>query len=383
MEHSFGEIRKLAARDDESRRSTITALRDLANSLETTNDTIHRYGHMNLQTATVKIGIDLGLFKLLSQSSSPLSVEELSQRLSNDPTLTKRIVRFLASIGAIHEVDTNKFTANHVTKNLSESLAEAGLSHYFGTASPMYQTLPAFLKKTCYKDPVDELHTSFQDAFHTELPVFAWFASHPQHLGAFNEYMRLRRQPTVSWLTAYPVLDQVKNWDSEKAIFVNVGGGVGHQCAEFKQRFPDLPGKVILQDLPHSIAAALSTPGVENMVHDFFEPQPVRGAKFYHIRGVLHNHPPHKVRTLLENIKSAMTEESVLLIDEMIFPESRVHYDAASIDMTMLTAFASMERTEVQWHQTLAEVGLQLVKTYTYNPLSYETVMDVRLPRSS
>ena len=41
----------------------------------------------------------------------------------------ERIVRFLASIGAIHEVDTNKFTAKHVTKNLSESLAEAGLSH--------------------------------------------------------------------------------------------------------------------------------------------------------------------------------------------------------------------------------------------------------------
>jgi hypothetical protein len=143
----------------------------------------------------------------------------------------------------------------------------------------MYQTLPAFFKKTAYKDPVDELHASFQDAFQTELPVFAWFASHPNHLAPFNEYMKLRRRPTVSWLTVYPVLDQVKTWDSERAVFVNIGGGVGHQCAEFKQKFPDVPGKVILQDLPHSIAAALPTPGVENMVHDFFEPQPVRGKR--------------------------------------------------------------------------------------------------------
>ena len=42
-----------------------------------------------------------------------------------------------------------------------------------------------------------------------------------------------------------------------------------------------------------------------------------------------------------------------------------------------------MKRTETQWHQTLAEVGLELVKTYTYNPVSYESVMDVRLPKSS
>jgi hypothetical protein len=46
MEKAFDEIKQVAARDDQSRRSTITALRDLANSLETTNDTIHRYGHM-------------------------------------------------------------------------------------------------------------------------------------------------------------------------------------------------------------------------------------------------------------------------------------------------------------------------------------------------
>lgn len=78
-----------------------------------------------------------------------------------------------------------------------------------------------------------------------------------------------------------------------------------------------------------------------------------------------------------------MSEESVLLIDEMIFPESGVHYEAVSIDMTMLAAFASMERTEAQWRQTLAEAGLELVKIYMYNPVSYEGVMDVRLPRSS
>lgn len=99
------------------------------------------------------------------------------------------------------------------------------------------------------------------------------------------------------------------------------------------------------------------------------------------MRGVLHNQPPHKVRQLLENIKNAMGPDSVLLVDEMVFPETGVNYIAASIDMTMLSAFASMERTEAQWRETFKDVGLELVRTYTYYPLSYESVMDVRLPR--
>lgn len=77
-----------------------------------------------------------------------------------------------------------------------------------------------------------------------------------------------------------------------------------------------------------------------------------------------------------------MTSDSILLIDEMIFPEMGLSFNAASIDMTMLGAFAAMERTEAQWRETLKRAGLELVKTYTYNPMSYESVMDVRLPRT-
>lgn len=38
-------------------------------------------------------------------------------------------MRFLSSIGAIYEVGKSEFSANSVTKNLSEKVAEAGISH--------------------------------------------------------------------------------------------------------------------------------------------------------------------------------------------------------------------------------------------------------------
>ena len=80
-----------------------------------------------------------------------------------------------------------------------------------------------------------------------------------------------------TWLAVHPVEAETRGWAADAPVFVNVGGGIGHQCAEFKARYPNVPGNVILQDLPEVIAQALATPGVENMAHDFFKPQPVKG----------------------------------------------------------------------------------------------------------
>lgn len=126
-------------------------------------------------------------------------------------------------------------------------------------------------------NPNDELHTVCQEAWNTDLHQFAWFENHPKNLKFFNDYMAYRREPQVSWLSVYPVEEQTKNWDSSKPVYVNIGGGIGHQCAQFKEKYPNVPGSVILQDLPHSIEEALPTPGVVNMAHNFFDPQPVKG----------------------------------------------------------------------------------------------------------
>jgi hypothetical protein len=140
------------------------------------------------------------------------------------------------------------------------------------------------MKKTGYKNPSDEVRTVFQDAWNTDLHAFAWYKDQPENLKHFNDYMAFRREPTLSWLTVYPVEEATKGWDPQKPVYINIGGGIGHQCVQFKDKYPNIPGHVILQDLPHSIEKALPTPGVENMVHNFFEPQPIKGIYPYLMR---------------------------------------------------------------------------------------------------
>ncbi|KAK0651022.1 O-methyl transferase B [Cercophora newfieldiana] len=379
---AFEQIRAVAATADESeRRALVASLRNLASSFEDAGEITHRIGCAALETAAVEIGFDLGLFKHLVEAGSPINVSDAASKSRADPALVLRIFRYLAAIGTVSETGPGQFAANNVTNTLASDMGVAAVRHYFYTATPPYTILPAFLKKTGYKNPSDDLHSPFQDAFHTSLHPYAWFAdpANAKNLTYFNDFMALRREPDLSWLSVYPVEDMSANWPADQAIYVNIGGSIGHQCAQFKAAFPTLPGRVILQDLPHSIAHALPTPGVENMAHNFWDPQPIRHAKFYYMRAVCHNHPDHKVLDLLKITKEAMSPESILLLDEMILPETGVHAESAVLDMTMMTAFASAERTEAQWRVLVEGAGLRLVKTYVYNKAGYESVMDVRL----
>ncbi|KAI1207206.1 O-methyl transferase B [Annulohypoxylon truncatum] len=380
MDEAVTQIKRLVETSDElGRRRIMESLHKLAYSMESPEDTRDRYSFLHLQTATVKIGFNLELFKYMASSTKAVSVDEATRKTGGQKELIGRLLRYLSSIGAIDEISAGQYLANRVTRNLAGEAAEAGICHYFGSVSMQYQELPSFLERSGYKEPVDETNTAFHQAWKTPLSPFIWYDSQPRLAKYFNDYMATRSQPQQSWLKVYPVLEEATNLHPERALYVDVGGGIGHQCAQFKDKYPELQGRVILQDLPFAIAEALPTPGVENMVHDVFEPQPIRGAKIYHMRSILHNHPQHKVSQILQNIKAVMAPDSILLVDEMILPEVGVDAVTAAVDLTMLSAFAARERTEAEWRKTFDEAGLELVQARIYNPLTYEGVLDARL----
>lgn len=67
--------------------------------------------------------------------------------------------------------------------------------------------------------------------------------------------------------------------DPQRALFVDVGGGTGPQCKEFKEKYLTLPGRVILEGLLKTVLPhAGSLEGIETIEHDFFTLNPVKGA---------------------------------------------------------------------------------------------------------
>ncbi|KAL9032797.1 MAG: hypothetical protein Q9214_007806 [Letrouitia sp. 1 TL-2023] len=127
--------------------------------------------------------------------------------------------------------------------------------------------------------------------------------------------------------------------------------------------------------MPAVIERALPLMGVEKMPYDFWTPQPVKGAKAYYMRNILHDYPDDKCVTILQNTIGAMGEDSQLLIDEMVVPAKGAHPQATQYDMAMMACLAAIERSEKQWHDLLDAAGMKLVRIVTYNNLTGQSII--------
>lgn len=140
--------------------------------------------------------------------------------------------------------------------------------------------IPSYLASHDYRNPDDALHGPFQYALDTKSSLFEWLNAHPSVAQAFQEHMSAYNEGRPKWMDEgfYPILERLQGVPNEEVLLVDVGGGMGHDLREFKDKHPHILGRLILQDQDAVIAQVKeSGTGIEAMVHDFFTPQPVKG----------------------------------------------------------------------------------------------------------
>ena len=259
--------------------------------------------------------------------------------------------------------------------------------------SPAHVGLRAFLAKTGYKNPTDPHHGAFQTGHGTQLHFFEKLEQDPKKAVEFNNHMAGYSLSRARWVDpgCFPVRDVLgKPGPDTGVLLVDVGGGSGHDLALFKKQHAELPGRVILQDLPSVIESCRSSlpAGIEAMAHDFFTPQPVKGIKkipvpcltqlqpltcfipgacSYCLHAILHDWPDEKCREILRNLVPAMTRgRSKILLNENVIANTDVHWETSGLDLVMMSCFSAKERTESEWHELMRSVGLRIVKTWNY-----------------
>jgi demethylsterigmatocystin 6-O-methyltransferase len=88
MEALVDHVRTLAQSSDaKARREILDQLQSLSHSIESPDDTIQRFSFLNFQLAGFRIGTDLKLFNILTESAGPLTVDQLSERTGANPAL--------------------------------------------------------------------------------------------------------------------------------------------------------------------------------------------------------------------------------------------------------------------------------------------------------
>ncbi|KAL4797715.1 S-adenosyl-L-methionine-dependent methyltransferase [Aspergillus venezuelensis] len=307
---------------------------------------------------------------------------ETTMRVSNsiasktkaDPLLIFRIMRVLVGMRIFTEKGIQTYEVTPIAKAYVTGSPFKNMAIHLSSHAPVPALLPNYFHEKGYTIPVDTLNGPFQYAMRTDKQYFEWVAPQPRLQAAFNTVMATNPGNIgQNWFEYYPVAEKlaVSN-PSTDVVIVDVGGNRGTDLASFRTRFPpsDLPGRASLQDQVAIIDKAKTETqydpslGIEMQGHDFFTPQPIKGAKVYYLRLVIHDWPDKEALEILSHIRDAMSEDSILLLNETLVAEEGVPLYDAWMDMTMLALMSALNRTESQWKTLLEKVGFELVKVW-------------------
>ncbi|QGA12963.1 hypothetical protein EYB26_000608 [Talaromyces marneffei] len=308
---------------DSERMRLLGFIEQLQTALEPPFLPLQRFCFSHYGIVIIRIAQGMGVFNAFVESQgADLSLKELSSKVKGDEKLLKRVMRFLCS----YKVFTQ--AANGIYKPSPLAMMLGGLPgdmvKHCHNIMQISAKLFDYFEKNDYKNPEDAFDAPFQFAFKIKQHYFDWLRENPAAQSAFNSVMTFSQQLRGrNWFEIYPVAEKL-NSSSDRTLLVDIGGGVGHDVIEFKKQFSDMPGDLVVQDLPRvieSIDGALPD-GITAIGHDMFEPQSIRGAKAYYLRTVLHDWPDKQALEALARIREAMVEDSILLIHEHTTPDT-------------------------------------------------------------
>ncbi|RMJ28749.1 o-methyltransferase [Aspergillus sp. HF37] len=366
METIFRQIKdEYLKADDNGKRQIQDYVRELQVSFYSDWDVVMRLSSGPLQVALAKVAIDLGIFRILKESESPVTLAQLVVKTGAAPRLLGRILRTQAAFGLIKETAPQEYTSSAFTDVLVNPDAAGAIAQLFDISGPCTQSLPDYLAERRYQNIASTKDCVFQKAFNTDMALFDWMSHHPKHLQSLGHLMALQR-PAV-WVDHFPVLEELGNFPAaDKTLMVDIGGGFGQQSKALRAKLPDTPGRIFVQDIAQTLDAAAPAEGIQFVEHDFFEPQPVQGAKFYYLRHVLHDWPDEQCVRILRQLVPALGPHSRILIDEVVIPAAGVPWQAAFMDLLMMDSLGGIERTRAEWDKLMEQAGLKILHTYLY-----------------
>ncbi|KAL9083352.1 MAG: hypothetical protein Q9165_008552 [Trypethelium subeluteriae] len=206
----------------------------------------------------------------------------------------------------------------------------------------------------------------------------------------------------MTWFSSMPALSanhilHAFPWSSlpPASTVVDVGGGHGAISLTLAAAFPAL--RFMVQDRAEVVATVQQGPAgrteweqlrqegrVEWMAHDFFVPQPVKGAAVYLLRWILHDWSDAYAVKILRALVPALEPGARLCIAEQVLPRpgSRSLFEerrARSMDLAMLGFHNGKERDRGEWEELLrsADARFRLVEARRSEG-SMLTCMEVR-----
>ncbi|KAJ5358794.1 Plant methyltransferase dimerization [Penicillium cataractarum] len=344
----------------------------LARALERPRDAILKLAYAPSVVMAVKIAHDMEIFPVLAKATSPVPLADLASVKPADPLLVERILRLLATNGFVQEFAPREYLPTRLSKEMTERASIGVVESLFLEFLPTFQKTPEYLRATNYRNPDDPMLAALQYTNDFKTDGFTWLCQNPEALTRFNSFMEGQRADRPHWGDWFPVQEQIldhPDLEADTPLLVDIGAGRGHDLIGFKKRFPDVRGKLILEDLPAVIeevqgAQDLAVAGIDTVSYDFFKQvQPVQGARAYYFKNVLHDWSDEKAAIIFNNLKPAMKPGfSKIIAEEYILPDQNARSLPCMTDMAVMVFCSGLERTQQRWTDLMTSVGLRVAK---------------------
>ncbi|KAJ5683042.1 hypothetical protein N7462_006207 [Penicillium macrosclerotiorum] len=361
----------------------------IVRALERPQDAILKLAYSPAIFLAVKVAHDLKVFTLLAQATSPVPLAVLAAERSADPLLVERIMKVLVADGIVQESAPRKYLPTSVSTEMTQRASIGVIESMFIEVLPALQKTAEYLRLTNYRSPDDPTFAPFQFTNNLNIELFEWLGQNPDALTRFNSFMEGHRPNYLHWSDWFPVRERIFNHPdvtAESPLLVDIGGGRGHDLIAFRNRFPNAAGKLILEDLPAVIDEAqgvqnLTARAIDTVAYDFFtQVQPVRGARVYYLKSLLHDWSDQKATVILNNLKSAMKPGfSKILVEDYILPDQNARLYPCMVDLIVMALCAGRERTRQGWNDLFSSVGMKIVKFWEHGG-DEMGIIEVELP---
>ncbi|KAL4961291.1 S-adenosyl-L-methionine-dependent methyltransferase [Aspergillus stella-maris] len=308
---------------------------------------------------------NIGTFEKLSDSEEPLTASQLAQLCAADEELIVRLMRVATAGGFVSETGPRSYSATAVTRALSTQIYVSGLRwvHFMSRTT---DCLPDYFKEIQHKHPTSNGKTAFNYHFKTSLGPFEWMARENGEIQRdFIQFMANRSAGqawSTYWDAKHRIFDGVEI-NPDAPLLVDIGGGVGQDLHLVKKALGHVSkGQLVVEDQAstlENIPEGVYDPDFVYQAHDFFTPQPIKGARIYQMKAVMHDWSDDRAVEILRHTAASMKPgySKVWIIDRVL-PETGANKMSAWQDICMMATLGGLERTREQFKQLLSQAGL-------------------------
>ncbi|OTA96462.1 hypothetical protein M434DRAFT_374504 [Hypoxylon sp. CO27-5] len=406
----------------DAQRTIIAALGSIEELVAEPHLRLVDFAELYFEVRALHVAIEHDIANLLAGAGEDgISVDDLARTTGLEQNKLKqdRILRLLATQHFFREVAPGRFANNRITQALvNDEMLQAQVrcsSMGFAAASALPEAL-----NDPVRGPSHDAHLApWTLAVGTELPFFDWMNQKvPKSRASLEKASPGAARGLYKAVEPSPDEELVPKDDAEiynlylagnskslgsphlhdfpwkelgNALVVDVGGGVGSFDLQLARMYPEL--RFVVQDQAvateqgfsmwqREFPEALESGRVKFVTHDFFKPNPVKGADIYWMRHVLHDWEDENCVRILLKTAEAMGPESRLLVANITLIETigDAYIEAApkpllanygvhghhgfSLDIAMMSLMNGKERTPSEFRKLFERAGLKMVKLW-------------------